>query len=300
MSSRKEAKADRSERVREPRRERDGYGTEGRHDEGILRSIVRRFQENDVLDLAAGIAYFAFLSLPPSILVLFALTGFFGGDEVAAWVTGHLSEILPEESAALIDGFVESVVYSQAPGALSIGLLLALWAGSNVFMAIMRATNLAYGIEERRGFLRQRALALGIMMVFVLLFLAASAALLAGPQIGQALDPFGVVGAIWAYVHGILAFLVVVLAFWITYYALPARTQRGSGRQTLIGAAVAAALWLIATLGFRLYVGNFGAYDETYGFLGAIIVLLIWLYLTGVVILLGAILAAELEERGIG
>jgi membrane protein len=299
MMARREADEERSGAVGQPAEGRRGRGSR-RNDESIVRSVVRRFQENDVLDLAAGIAYFAFLSLPPAIIVLFALTGFFGGDQVAGWVTGHLSEILPEEAAVLIDGFVESVVYSQAPGALSIGLLLALWAGSNVIMSIMRATNLAYGIEERRGFVRQRALAIGIMILFVLLFLSASAALLAGPQIGRALDPFGVVGALWGYVHLIFAFLVIVLAFWIAYYTLPARTQRGSGRQTLIGAAVAAALWLIATLGFRFYVGNFGSYDETYGALGAIIVLLIWLYLTGVVILLGAIFAAELEERGVG
>jgi membrane protein len=265
-------------------------------DRGLLRNLWRAFQEREVLDVAAGIAYFSFLSLPPTILVLFALTGFFGGDEVAEWVTEHLSALLPEAAAGLIDGFVESVVYTQAPGALSIGLLLAVWAGSNVFMSIMRAMNLAYGFEDGRGFLRQRALAIGVMLLFVLLFLTASAAFLMGPQIGAALDPFGVVGGLWRHLHGPIALFVVVAAFLIAYYTLPARNQRSYVREILIGAVVATVLWLVATGGFRFYIASFGTYDETYGFLGGIIVLLLWFYLTAVVILVGALLAAELER----
>jgi membrane protein len=265
---------------------------------GIAKSVWRAFQEDDSLSVAGSIAYFAFLSLPPSILVLFALTGFFGGDEVAEWVTAHLSTMLPEESAALIDGFVESVVHTQAPGPFSVGLLLALWAGSNVFMAVTRALNIAYGVEDTRGFVRQRALSVGVMILFVILFLSASAALLAGPQIAAALDPFGVVSQVWNVVHWPLAFLVIVIAFYLAYYILPARDQRRAKWRLLLGAFVSAVIWVLATVGFRLYVANFGGYDETYGILGAFIILLLWLYVMGVVLILGGQLAAELEKRG--
>jgi membrane protein len=277
------AEADGSERDRGPK--------------GIVKGVWREFQANDSLSVAGSIAYFAFLSLPPSILVLFALTGFFGGDEVAQWVMDHLATVLPEESAELVEGFVESVVHTQAPGPFSIGLLLALWAGSNVFMAVARALDISYGIEDTRGFVKQRALAIGVMILFVLLFLSASAALIAGPQIAAALDPFGVVGQLWSVLHWPLAFLVVTAAFWLVYYILPARDQKPANRMILIGAFVSAIIWVLATVGFRLYVANIGGYDEVYGFLGAFIILLLWLYITGVVLLLGGHLAAELERQ---
>jgi hypothetical protein len=129
-----------------------------------------------------------------------------------------------------------------------------------------------------------------------LLFLAGSAALLAGPGIARAagLGPAG--EAAWGVAQWPLAFALIVAAFWVVYYVLPERDQRGCRRVLLKASAVAAALWLLATLAFRLYVAGFGSYSATYGLLGAVIVLLLWLYVTSLVILLGGELASEWER----
>ncbi|HEV2131859.1 MAG TPA: YihY/virulence factor BrkB family protein, partial [Longimicrobiaceae bacterium] len=131
--------------------------------QGFLKSLWSEIQEDDVFNLAAGIAFFAFLSFPPTFLVVFALAGFFGGPAVADRITMELGALLPEEAESLVQGFVNDVVYREAPGPLSVGLLLALWASSNVFMALARALNTAYDIDDARPWVKQRTLSIGVM-----------------------------------------------------------------------------------------------------------------------------------------
>lgn len=287
--------ATRSARARRPRPHPDE-----RHEEaqpGLLRSLWREIQEDDVFNLAAGIAFFAFLAFPPTFLVLFALAGFFGGEPVADWLTVRLGALLPDEAEALVQGFVADVIYREAPGPFSIGLLLALWASSNVFMATTRALNTAYGITDPRPWLKQRALSLGVMLLFVVFFLSGSTLLLGGPQLAEALNLWGAAEVAWNVLQWPLSLLLVVAAFWACYYILPARDQWARKWETLLGALAATLLWLVAALGFRLYIANFASYSATYGIIGTIIVLLLWLYITGLVLLLGGELASELEKR---
>jgi membrane protein len=266
-------------------------------DEHLVVRVGKQMLEDDALNVAAGMAYFAFLALPPTILMIFALTGFFGGDEAAEWITDQLTTLLPEDAGAWIDGFVQSVVYTNAPGPFSISLLLALWASSNVFMAVSRALNIAYGSSEQRSFIARRAMALGVTVFFVVFLLSGSALLLAGPQIASALDLFGVAEFGWSIAQWVLPFILVIGAFAMAYYILPARDQRRHNKEILVGAVVGAAIWGLATVAFRFYIYNFGSYDETYGTLGGVIILMLWLYLTMLVILLGGQVAAELERR---
>jgi len=266
-------------------------------DENILKAVAKELQENDATSIAGGMAYFAFLALPPTIIVLFALTGLFGGEAAADWLTEQLTDLLPEEAAGWIDTFVDNVVRSDAPGLLSIGLVLAIWASSNVFMAVMRALNIAYDVDDGRGFIRQRALAIGVTLLFVVFLLTGSTLLLLGPQLAAAIDVLGVAGALWSVAQYLIPFLLVVGAFLIAYLLLPAREQKRNVRQILIGAVIGTVIWILATIGFRIYIGNFGAYNETYGVLGGVIILLLWLYITMLVILVGGQFAAELERR---
>ncbi|HEV2130294.1 MAG TPA: YhjD/YihY/BrkB family envelope integrity protein, partial [Longimicrobiaceae bacterium] len=111
------------------------------------------------------------------------------------------------------------------------------------------------------------------------------------------LNLWGVAEFAWNMLQWPLAILLVVAAFWMCYYILPARDQAAYKVEILKGAVVATLLWLLATIGFRFYVGNFGSYSDTYGIIGTIIVLLLWLYITGLVLLLGGELASELEKR---
>ena len=258
----------------------------------LWKRVWTELRAADLPNQAAKVAYFFFLSLPPLLMAVFGLAGIFGGDETAAWLTDALRANLPAEAGALVNGFVTEVVHGSHPGLLSIGLLLALWSGSSVFTALEDTLNAIYAASRARGFVKRRAVALGTLRGVGVLFMAGSAAVLAGPAIAKAVG----MGAAWSVAQWPLGFALVVGAFWIVYYVLPGREQRGSRWVLLKASTVAAALWVLATLAFRLYAANFGSYSKTYGVLGGIIVLLLWMYYTSLVILLGGVIAKEMER----
>lgn len=259
----------------------------------LWKRVWTKYKNDDVANQAAKVAYYFFMSLPPLLMATFAMAGIFGGDRTAAWLTGSLQRNLPAEAGTLVNGFVSEVVQKEHPGLLSIGLLLSLWAGANVFMALEDSLNVAWGVRCQRGFVKRRGVALAALLAVGLLFLAGSAALLAGPAIAKGLG----LGTAWSILQFPLGLALVVAAFWVVYRVLPGREQRGRAGVLLKSSAFAAGLWLLATLGFRLYAANFGSYSKSYGVLGGMIVLLLWMYYTSMVILLGGEIGAEMERE---
>lgn len=262
----------------------------------LWKRVAREFKEDDLSSQAAKVAYYFFLSLPPLLMALFGMAGLFGGAASADWLTARLQGSLPGEASALVRGFVDDVVREKHPGPLSIGLLLALWAGSNVFLALEDSLNAAYGITGRRPTIQRRARALGTLLAVSVLFLAGSAALIAGPAVSAALGLGAAGDAVWSVAQVPLGFALVVGAFWVIYFVLPNRDQRRRKLLLLKASAIAALLWVAASLAFRVYISNFGSYSQTYGLLGTVIVLLLWLYVTSLVILLGGEVASEMER----
>lgn len=263
----------------------------------VWRRVWHEFQADDVLNQAAKVAYFFFLSLPPALMALFAMAGVFGGEPVAAWLTTQLQTALPGEARALVDDFVTEVARNEHPGLLSFGIVATLWAASNVMMALEDSLNDAYDVPSERSFVRRRLVALGTLLAVGVLFLGGSVALLAGPAIASALGAGSTGAAVWNVVQWPLAFAFITAAFWMLYYFLPNRDQSACRRTLLKGSAVAAAIWLLVTIAFRVYISNFGAYSATYGVLGTVMVLLFWMYLTSMVILLGGEISSEMERR---
>lgn len=269
----------------------------------LYKRVAHEFTEDDVLGQAAKVAYFMFTSLPPALLVLFSLAGLFGGERLGSFLSAELQQVLPgsandpDSAAGFISQFIDQVVQSNAPGPLSIGLLVGIWAGSAVFVALMDSLNKAYDVEDDRSWFKKRAITIGVMIGFILLFVGGSLVLLIGPQVAGALQLGGVAELAWTILQWPLAFLLVIAAFFLAYYVLPNRDQSRCKKALFKGSAIAAALWLVATFGFRIYISNFGSYSETYGFVGAILVLLLWMYLTGIVILLGGEIASEMERE---
>jgi membrane protein len=189
------------------------------------------------------------------------------------------------------------VVEKNAPGPLTIGLLLALWSAAGVMMALEDSINDAYEITCDRGFIKRRLVALGTLVACSVLFVAGSAALLAGPKIADAMGLGAFGETVWGILQWPLSFLLIVGAFFIIYYVLPNRDQSCCKGDLLKAAAIGAAGWVVATFAFRLYISHFSSYSKTYGVLGTIIVLLLWLYLTSLVILVGAELSSEMERK---
>jgi membrane protein len=263
----------------------------------LWKRVMHEFKADDISNQAAKVAYYFFLSLPPALMATFGLTGLFGGAATGDWLTGRLTTSLPAEASDLVTGFVRDVVHDKAPGPLSIGLLLALWAGSNVFTALEDTLNDAFGITAERSFVRKKAVAVGMLAACAVLFLAGSAVLLGGGGISDALGLGSVGRTVWGILQVPLGFALIAATFWLIYYVLPNKDQRGCKVTLLKASAVSAVLFVLASLAFRLYMANFGSYSATYGLLGTVIVLLLWMYVTSLVILLGGEVASEMERR---
>lgn len=260
----------------------------------LLKTIFREAQRDRLTSEAAKAAYYFFLSFFPTILALFAFTGLLGGDAAFEWIMTQLYIALPDDAAVHLGRFVMEVTGESRPGLLSLALLLTVWSASNVFVAVTEGLNVVYDIEEGRSWWTRRGIALLALLASLVLLSAATAALVAGPELISLLR----LDSSWHVLRWPLAFVMLTLMMWLIYYLLPNRDQGRAWRPTLIGAVTGSGLWVLGTLGFRLYVANFGSYSQTYGFVGGIIVLLLWLYLTAVAILFGGEVAATLEQKG--
>lgn len=260
----------------------------------LPRCVLRETLADDLPGEAARSAYFFFLSLFPIVLALFALTGLFGGDDAFSAIMRVVRGALPGDAAEYLERFVAEVTGSSRPGMLSLGVLLTLWSGSSIFTALINGLNRVYDLDETRPWWRRRLLALIALVLSLIAVNLGAAALVAGPEIADWLGP-GLGG--WEVLRWPASFLLFAALLWALYLLLPARPRRDSSLvPTLGGAASGAGLWLLGTLGFRLYVREFSSYDATYGFVGAVIVLLLWLYLTSFSVLLGGEIAATWEQ----
>jgi len=211
----------------------------------------------------------------------------------------QLGRALPPESYQLVHDIVTSVVYSDsAPGLMSVGAVMALWAGSNVFGALTGALNSAYNVQETRPWWKTRLLAIAMVLLSGAAIMVATITLVGGQEIVEwvagllALDR-GTATLIKVVQYSVALLFLFGVGF-LTYYLLPCERQRKS--QVLVGTTVATLLWIVVTLGFRFYVVNFADYNRTYGTIGGIIVLLTWMYLSMLVVLVGGELNSELHK----
>lgn len=263
---------------------------------GVVKRVFTEAREDNITGEGAKVAYYLFLSLFPLILVVFSLTGILGGDAAFQWIMARIQAAAPPAMADYLAGFVRQITGQSRPDILSLGLLLTLWAASGGFAAFADGLNTMYDLRETRSWWKKRLTALGLLLASVVLLIGGTAAILAGPTIVRAVG----LPALWNALRWPIAFALLVALLWMIYLLLPNRDQSGAKGKTLVGAVIGAGLWLIATAGFRYYIANFSSYSETYGFVGGVIVLMLWLYLTAVVTLLGGEVAAVLERPARG
>ena len=271
----------------------------GRRVGPLLQKTGREILDDNVLGLSAQTAYYFFFSLFPLFLFTAPLIGVVGDrDRIMAWLIANLRQAVPGEAVDLVDNVVSDILNPSSAGVISIGLLGAAWAGSNIFSALIDALNRAYDVEEGRPWWKKKLIALGSVFVSSVLFAIITTIMLGGPEIAAWLERRTIIGEaghfVWSVVQYPLAFALLVGTLWLIYYFLPAQRQDKS--QILVGALVAAVLWVLVTVLFRAYVANFGSYNKTYGAIGGVIVLLTWMYLTMLVILSGGELNAELHH----
>ncbi len=267
----------------------------------VLRMTVREFQTDNATDLAAALTYFAVLALFPAILALVSVFGLFGDaqavvDDVMTVVNRATGDLRLEQ----VEGVVSDLAQQDRAGvALVTGLVLALWSASGYVAAFSRAMNRIYEIDEGRPVWKLRPVLLLVTLVTVLLVAVALAAMvLSGPvaeAIGGAIGLSDVALTVWNIAKWPVIVVLVALTIAILYWATP-NVRQPRFRWISVGSVVALLVWALGTVGFALYVVNFGSYQKTYGALAGVIVFLLWLWITNNALLFGAELDAELER----
>jgi membrane protein len=271
---------------------------EGGEDMGsFLKQLGQRVGNDEVTGLSAQLAYFLLLSLFPFIIFLVSLIAFLPVSQED--IMNTVSSFAPDSTMELLEENISSIVNTHNGGLLSIGILATLWSASNGVNAIIRALNKAYNVDEERSFIVARAVAVVLTIAMVLVIAVAFLLPIFGKSIG--LYIFSIFGLDEGFltVWGALRWVISLIIFFIVLLALyvMAPSKKISIKESMVGAAFAAVFWMIASLLFSFYVNNFGNYSATYGSLGAVIVLMIWFYLSGIIIITGGEINAMLDER---
>jgi membrane protein len=270
---------------------------------GIAKDTIAEVSDDDVPGLAAEMTYHAILSIFPFLLFLAGLTSIidnvFGVGNLTDRIVNQASHVMPDDATSLLRSFTGEVVNSQGAWAIVIGLLGALWASSSAVGSAMKALNRAYDVKENRGFIKRKIVALALTVLFTGVIIIAALLLALGPLmaggIGHALGWRQEFVTAWNWLTFPAALALVTLAVAMLYALAPATEHQW--RWITPGAALFVVGWVIASVVFTLYVSNFGSYNRTYGSLAAVIILLLWLYWSNMLLLIGGELNAVLARR---
>jgi membrane protein len=267
-----------------------------------LRRTLAEFRDDNLTDWAAALTYYGLLSLFPALIALVSILGLVGDPKATtSTITEVITAIGPDSAAQTFAGPIESIASDRGTAgfAFVLGLALALWSASGYVGAFIRASNLIYETREGRPFWKLRPLQIAVTLVMVVLMaLLALGLVLTGPLVDAVASPLGV-GSTAVTLWNVAKWPVIAAAFavmvGVLYYASPNAKIRGF-RWVTPGSLVAIVVWTIASAAFAVYVANFGSYDKTYGTLGGLVVLLLWLWISNLAILFGHELNAELER----
>lgn len=263
----------------------------------LIRRTIRDASGDNVLGLAAQLAYYFLLALVPAIACIVALTSFLPPDTLAQMLQSAAA-VMPPDMMEILRGQLDSLRQVNSTGILSFGLLMALWSSSAAIVAVTDALNRAYDIEEARPWWKVRLLAIGLTVGLALFIVSAFTLVVAGPELAEAVASRIGLGAaftaIWKVLQWPVALALVALAIALVYYFAPDAEQ--DWVWITPGSVLATVLWLLASLAFRFYVTNLTDYNATYGSLGGVIVLMLWFYISGLAILIGAEMNAEIEH----
>jgi membrane protein len=268
----------------------------------VARRTVSGFRTDQCTDLAAALTYYAVLALFPGLLAVVSILGVIGAghDKVRNTILDVLKPLVTSSTLDSVRTLIDQLMSSQAAGyTLVLGIAGALWSASGYVGAFSRAMNRVYGVEEGRPMWKLRPLQLLVTIITVALCVVGLVILLvSGPVARSVGDAIGIGNTgvtVWNIAKWPGLALVVILVVALLYYVTP-NVRQPRFRWVSAGAFVAILVWVAASVGFAFYVTNFSSYNKTYGSLAAVIIALLWLWLTNVALLFGAELDAELER----
>ena len=267
----------------------------------LAKRVWAEAQDDDVFGRSAQLSYYFLLALFPLLLFLTALLGYFAqaGTELRTSLLQFLGTVVPAQATALIHETIDQVAQNSSGGKLSFGILATLWAASNGMGAICDSLNVAYEVKETRSWWKTRLVAVSLTVVLALLIISALTLLLFGGRIAELIAANFSFGGFfvtsWKIAQYPVALVFVLLAFGLIYYLAP-NLKDAKWSWITPGSLAGVALWLLVSFGFRFYLHYFNSYSATYGSLGAVIILMLWFYLTGAAILFGGEVNSEIAK----
>jgi len=265
----------------------------------LLKRVYHEILDDEVLTRSAALAYYFVSALFPMIFFLMAMLGLFAqSHDLQSSLLNYTSQFMPEDAYRLVQRTLREIANSSTGLKLAFGLVLALWSGAGGVVSIMDALNRCYHVKDNRPFWKQRLIALGLTVGIAALTIVALTIVLYGGDIanfvGRHLGLSTVVVVAWRIAQWPIALFFVVMSFALLYYWGPDTEQKW--QWITPGSLVGVLVWIGASLLFRIYLHYFNSYSKTYGSLGAVIVLLLWLYISGLAIMVGGEINSEIEN----
>jgi membrane protein len=265
----------------------------------ILLRTKNEIADDHVSMIAAGVAYYAMLAIFPAVAALISIWGLVADPQQITRQIDRVSSVMPPQAASLIQTQAGELA-SHAGGGVTFaaigGIILALYSANNGTKSLIEGLNIIYDEREKRGFFKLNLVALGLTMLLVVGMILAMALVILLPALLGHLGLGAVLATVATYLRWPLLFVGAMVVLTMFYRYAPSR-EEPRWRWVSWGAAAATLLWTIGSIGFSIYVRNFGNYNATYGSLGAVIILLFWLWLSAFIVLLGAELNSEMEHQ---
>ncbi|HEY6084805.1 MAG TPA: YihY/virulence factor BrkB family protein [Nitrospira sp.] len=266
------------------------------------RRLWREVEEDEILGRAAQLSYYILLALFPALIFLTAIMGVFSVQNYMPGLMGYLRNVLPGDALSMVERFLSQVVAGSGINILSLGGIGALWASSSGVTAIIDALNVVYDVkQDSRPFWRVRLTAILLTIGLTGFVILSLTLVLYGENIARWMTDFMGWGhhfaEVWIVLQWPTVIALMLLVVGTVYYVCPDVEQ--NWRWVTPGSVFAVIMWLFFSLGFKMYVEYFGNYNQVYGSLGGVIVLMLWLYWSGMVILVGGEINAEIEHAAV-
>jgi membrane protein len=264
----------------------------------LAKRTYREAVADNCLGLAAQLAYYFFLALFPALLFVVALISFVPVQGLLEAITGVLARVAPDDVLKLVQEQIVKIAHDKDGGLLTLGMIGTIWSTSSGVNAIIDTLNQAYDIQEGRSWWKVKAMALGLTVALAIFIVISFALVLVGPALAERVAAWAHLGSVfewsWKILQWPVVFSMIALAVAIIYYYAPDAEQQWVWITP--GSVFATVLWLLISLGFKVYVSRFGSYNATYGAIGGVIVTMVWLYMSALAVLVGAELNAEIEH----
>jgi membrane protein len=263
--------------------------------------VWQQMNEDEVFTRSASLAYYFVLAVFPAMLFVLSIVGFLFADRAGLQnsLFSTLARVMPGSAADLVQKTLREVTQASGAGKAAFGILGALWSASQGVSAVMQSLNVAYEVPERRPWWKQRAIAIGLTLALAVLVLGALGLMLFGGRAAEFIGSHVGLGSAlvltWKIVQWPVVLAFMFAAFAVTYYIAP-DLKVPEWHWITPGSALGLFCWLVASFALKVYLHFFNSYSKTYGSVGAVIILLLWLYITGLSILLGGEINDEIDK----